>query len=151
MKLAGAHRTLLLLAVIAIAASLGATMVMGTAAPVASPSPPSHVVMAVIVSDSSSSSGINASSIFSDIWGIVNSFLKGIVSDIGTFINQIIVQSLGNSFVTIFSNWGYSVSSEGIWAPFVAIVVLALSGYALYAFIDLYGLERDVLHGEEDI
>ena len=105
----------------------------------------------VIASVSSSSSGINSAGIFNSIWTLINGFLKGIVSDVGTFINQIIVQSLGTSFVTIFSNWGYSVSAEGIWAPFVGIVVLALSGYAIYAFIDLYGLERDVLHGEEDI
>ena len=105
----------------------------------------------LIVASVTSSSGINSAGIFNSIWSLFNGFLKGIVSDVGTFINQIIVQSLGTSFVTIFSNWGYSVSAVGIWAPFVGIVVLALSGYAIYAFIDLYGLERDVLGAERDI
>ena len=150
MELTGANKTILIAVVAIVAVSLGLSTVMGSVAPVASPAPSGHVVLAVIT-DSSSSSSINSSSIFSDIWGIINTFLKDMVNDVGTLINELLVQSLGGSFVTIFSNWGYAVSSEGIWAPFVAILVLALSGYALYAFIDLYGIERDVLHGEEDI
>ena len=105
----------------------------------------------VLASVSSSSSGINSAGIFNSIWTLINGFLASIVKDFETLINQVIVQMFGNSFVTIFSNWGYSVSAEGIWAPFVGVVVLALTGYAVYAFLDLYGLERDVLSGERDI
>ena len=105
----------------------------------------------LIVASVTSSSGINSAGIFNSIWTLINGFLASILKDFETLINQVIVQMFGNSFVTIFSNWGYSVSAVGIWAPFVGIVVLALSGYAIYAFIDLYGLERDVLHGEEDV
>ncbi len=104
-----------------------------------------------VLASVSSSSGINSAGIFNSIWTLINGFLASIVTDFETLINQIVVQMFGNSFVTIFSNWGYSVSSEGIWAPFVAVVILALTGYAVYAFIDLYGLERDVLGAERDL
>jgi len=101
---------------------------------------------------STSGGTINGSTILSDIWGAFSTFFNAILTDITTLINEILVQSLGASFVTIFTNWGYSVSNGyGIWAPLIAILVLALSGYALYAFMDLYGIERDILHGEEDI
>lgn len=104
-----------------------------------------------LTSTNTTASGINSAGIFNSIWTLVNSFLTEIVNDLGTFINEMIVQALGQSFVTIFSNWGYAVSNEGIWAPLIGILVLALSGYAIYAFLDLYGIERDVLHGEEDV
>ena len=110
---------------------------------------PFNLVLAA--TSSGSSSGINSAGIFNSIWTLINGFLASVIGDFETLINQVIVQMFGNSFVTIFSNWGYSVSSEGIWAPFVGIVVLALTGYAVYAFLDLYGLERDVLSGERDI
>ena len=111
---------------------------------------PFSVVLAA-VSSGSGSAGINSAGIFGAIWALINGFLSNLVTDFGTLFNEILVQSLGSSFVTIFSNWGYSVSSEGIWAPFVAVLVLALTGYAVYAFIDLYGLERDVLGAERDL
>ena len=111
---------------------------------------PFNSVLAAVTSGSGSA-GINSAGIFGSIWALINGFLASIVTDFETLINQVIVQMFGNSFVTIFSNWGYSVSSEGIWAPFVAVVILALTGYAAYAFIDLYGLERDVLGAERDL
>ena len=105
----------------------------------------------LVLASVSSSSGINSAGIFNSIWTLINGFLASIVKDFETLINQVLVQMFGDSFVTIFSNWGYSVSAVGIWAPFVGIVVLALTGYAVYAFIDLYGLERDVLGAERDV
>lgn len=96
------------------------------------------------------STGINVSSIFSSIWGLITGFAKGILNDVETLIGTIF-SGFGNAVSVMFANWANSLYGLGIWAPVIFVIVLALAGFMLYFFLDTYGIERDFLHGEEDI
>lgn len=96
------------------------------------------------------SSGINVSSIFSSIWGLITGFAKGILNDVEALIGTIF-SGFGNAVSVMFANWANSLYGLGIWAPVIFVIVLALAGFMLYFFLDTYGIERDFLHGEEDI
>lgn len=96
------------------------------------------------------STGINTSGIFSSIWGLLLSFGKSILNDFETLLGQIF-GGLGGAVSTMFSNWATSLYGLGIWAPVIFVVVLAMAGFMLYFFMDVYGVEKDVLGGEEDL
>ncbi len=96
------------------------------------------------------STGINVSSIFSSIWGLITGFAKGILNDVEALIGTIF-SGFGNAVSVMFANWANSLYGLGIWAPVIFVIVLALAGFMLYFFLDTYGIERDFLHGEEDI
>ena len=36
-------------------------------------------------------------------------------------------------------------------APVIFVVVLAMAGFMLYFFLDVYGIERDFMHADEDV
>ncbi|MHB8560227.1 MAG: hypothetical protein ACYDAP_03565 [Thermoplasmataceae archaeon] len=96
-------------------------------------------------------SGISGSSIFSSIWTLVMKFFGGILSGILTLLNDVF-NGIGGAIGNVFSNWGYTVTNTfGVWAPMGMIVVLGLSGFVLYVFIDLYRGEKDVAEDEADI
>ncbi|MDG7001872.1 MAG: hypothetical protein JRN15_22470, partial [Nitrososphaerota archaeon] len=44
-----------------------------------------------------------------------------------------------------------SLYGLGIWAPVIFVVVLAMAGFMLYFFLDVYGIERDFMHADEDV
>jgi len=96
------------------------------------------------------STGINVSGIFASIWNLILNFGKGILNDISTLIGTGFT-GFGSAVSTMFSNWASSLYGLGIWAPVIFVVVLAVVGFMLYFFMDVYGVERDFLHAEEDI
>ncbi|MHB8560659.1 MAG: hypothetical protein ACYDAP_05765 [Thermoplasmataceae archaeon] len=94
---------------------------------------------------------ISGSSIFSSIWTLVMKFFGGILSGILTLLNDVF-NGIGGAIGNVFSNWGYSVTNTfGVWAPMGMIVVLGVTGFVLYIFIDLYRGEKDVAEDEADI
>ena len=96
-------------------------------------------------------SGVNVSGILSAIWNTVfKPIMNAITSGIGTIINDI-ATGFGGSISTMFSQWTNSLYGIGIWAPVIFVLVLCSAGATLYFFLDAYGIERDALHGEEDI
>ena len=99
----------------------------------------------------SSSSTISGSSIFSSIWNLVMKFFGGIMSGILTLVGDVF-NGIGGAIGNVFSNWGYSVTSTyGVWAPAGMVIVLGVTGFILYIFIDLYRGEKDVAEDESDI
>jgi hypothetical protein len=99
----------------------------------------------------SSSSTISGSSIFSSIWDLVMKFFGGIMSGILTLVNDVF-SGIGGAIGNVFSNWGYAVTNAyGVWAPLGMVIVLGLSGFVLYIFIDLYRGEKDVAEDEADL
>ncbi len=97
-----------------------------------------------------SSLGINASSIFSSIWGLAQSFGKSILTDFENLIGTIF-SGFGNSISSMFGIWANSFYSTGIWAPVVFVVVISLAGFIAYAFMDGFGIEKDTMEDEDDL
>ena len=99
----------------------------------------------------SSSSTISGSSIFSSIWDLVMKFFGGILSGILSLVDDVF-SGIGGAIGNVFSNWGYSVTNAyGVWAPLGMIIVLGVTGFVLYVFIDLYRGEKDVAEDEADL
>ena len=96
------------------------------------------------------STGINVSSIFSSIWNLILNFAKGLLNDVQTLIGTMF-SGFGGAVSTMFSNWASSLYGLGIWAPVIFVVVLAMAGFMLYFFLDVYGIERDFMHADEDV
>ncbi len=96
-------------------------------------------------------SGINVSGILSALWNTVfKPIMDAITKGFGTIINDI-ATGFGGSISTMFTQWANSLYGIGIWAPVIFVLVLSAAGATLYFFLDVYGIERDALHGEEDI
>lgn len=96
-------------------------------------------------------SGVNVSGILSALWNTVfKPIMNAITSGFGTIINDI-ATGFGGSISTMFAQWTSSLYGIGIWAPVIFVLVLCAAGATLYFFLDVYGIERDALHGEEDI
>ena len=96
------------------------------------------------------STGINTSGIFNSLWQLVLDMIHSLWNDFNGLISTIF-GGFGASVSTMFSDWSQSLYGLGIWAPVVFVVVLALAGFMIYLFLDLYGVEHDILSGEEDI
>ncbi len=91
-----------------------------------------------------------ATTILTDIWGLVYSLLQSLFADISQLIGDA-TGGFGNSIVTMFNNWASSLYGIGIWEPVMFVVVIGVSGALIYLFFDAYGIEKDVVHGEEDL
>ena len=99
----------------------------------------------------SGTSGISGNSIFSSIWTLVMKFFGGILSGILTLLNDVF-NGIGGAIGNVFSNWGYTVTNTyGVWAPAGMVIVLGITGFIMYIFIDLYRGEKDVAEDEADI
>ena len=96
------------------------------------------------------STGINVSSIFSSIWNLILNFAKGLLNDVQNLI-AVMFSGFGGAVSTMFSNWASSLYGLGIWAPVIFVVVLAMAGFMLYFFLDVYGIERDFLNADKDV
>ena len=94
---------------------------------------------------------ISGSSIFNSIWNLMSGFFSSIMTQIENLLGDIF-GGIGGAINNVFSNWGYSVSNTfGIWAPLGMIVILGVSGFVLYVFLDLYRGEKDVAEDEDDL
>ena len=94
---------------------------------------------------------ISGSSIFSSIWNLVMKFFGGILSGILTLLGDVFT-GIGGAIGNVFSNWGYSVTGAyGVWAPAGMVIILGVTGFILYIFVDLYRGEKDVAEDEADI
>ena len=96
-------------------------------------------------------SAISGNAIFTSIWTLVMKFFGGILSGILTLLNDVF-NGIGGAIGNVFSNWGYSVTGTyGVWAPAGMVIILGVTGFILYIFIDLYRGEKDVAEDEADI
>lgn len=78
-------------------------------------------------------------------------FFNGLLNDVLSLIGQIF-GGIGQSISEIFMNWGFTVSGQsGIFAPVVMVLILSLSGAVAYAFLTIFGAEKDVIQDEEEI
>ncbi len=99
---------------------------------------------------SSSSTGINVSTIFQGIWSLFLGLVSSIISDFEMLISSG-TGGLGNATMTMFQYWSASLSSTGIWGPVTFVIILGVAALMLYFFLDAVGIEKDFLRGEEDI
>ena len=96
-------------------------------------------------------SAISGNAIFSSIWTLVMKFFGGILSGILTLLNDVF-NGIGGAIGNVFSNWGYSVTGTyGVWAPAGMVIILGVTGFILYIFVDLYRGEKDVAEDESVI
>ena len=106
---------------------------------------------AVAYSPMSSSTGVNVSGILSTLWNTIGKpIMNSITTGINTIINDI-ANGIGGSISTMFNQWASSLYGIGIWAPVIFVLVLGAAGATIYFFLDAYGIEKDLLHGEEDV
>lgn len=103
------------------------------------------------MSTNTTSNTISGASIFNSIWSLMMSFLKDIINSFMNLLNAIF-GGIGGAIGNVFSNWGYNVSSTfGVWAPVGMVVILGVSGFVLYVFMDLYRGEKDIDEDEADV
>ena len=114
------------------------------------PSTSPQVSPAISTAPVTMSTGINVSGIFSSIWNLILNFAKGLLNDVQNLI-AVMFSGFGGAVSTMFSNWASSLYGLGIWAPVIFVVVLAMAGFMLYFFLDVYGIERDFMHADEDV
>lgn len=102
-------------------------------------------------SGNTTSTTISGSTIFNGIWNLALKFLGGILGGVENLLNDIF-GGIGSSIMQVFQSWGFSVSSTyGVWAPAGLVLTLGVAGFLIYIFMDMIGLEKDVLGGEEDL
>ncbi|AKA48531.1 hypothetical protein IX51_04800 [uncultured archaeon] len=89
--------------------------------------------------------------IFNSIWKLVMGFLGGILDGVNLLMKDTF-GGIGQAIMQVFQSWGFSVNSQfGVWAPVGLVLVLGVAGALIYVMFDAIGIEKDVLHGEEDI
>jgi len=90
------------------------------------------------------------SSILSGLWSLLYGLLQSVISDISGLLGNM-SGGFGNSIITMFQSWGQSLYGLGIWEPVIFVVVIGVAGAVIYLFFDAYGIEKDMLRGEEDV
>lgn len=106
------------------------------------------ILLSTIMATLSSSS--IGSTIFSGIWDLIMKLLGDITSAFGTLISQAF-GGFGQSIVTMFQTFGYSLSPYGIWAPVAFVIGLGLAMVIGYIFFDIIDGEKDITGIESDM
>lgn len=97
-----------------------------------------------------SSGSLSVTSIFQSVWKLFMGFFGGILGDAESLLSTI-TSGLGQGIQLMFFGWGQAFAIYGILGPVAAVASLAIAGFVAYAMIDLYGVEHDILRGEEDL
>lgn len=115
---------------------------------------PGQVAASVVFQPASSTNTTGTSigmSLLNQFVTLAMTFLNGLMNDVLSLIGQIF-GGIGQSVSEIFMNWGFTVSGQsGIFAPLVMVLILSLSGAVAYAFLTIFGAEKDVIQDEEEI
>lgn len=95
-----------------------------------------------------SSSTISGSSIFNSIWNLLMSGFKSVLNVLIQAFGSVMSGFTGGLNI-MWTSWGFSLTQYGIWSPLIVVVSLAVAGFVAYLFFDVYGIEKDILGGEE--
>ena len=88
--------------------------------------------------------------IFNGIWKIVLSLFGQIANAFGTLF-QDAFSGLGQSIVSMFQTFGFSLSPYGVWAPLMFVVGIGIAILVGYILFDIIDAEKDVSGFENDL
>ncbi|MHB1440004.1 MAG: hypothetical protein ACYCSO_05120 [Cuniculiplasma sp.] len=111
----------------------------------------SKFTLALLLAGSfTASSTPTGSTIFNGLWKIIYGLLHSITTSLGNLFGQIF-SGFGQSIVSMFQSFGFSMAGYGVWAPVMFVVGLGVAMLVGYLMLDFIDGEKDVTEAEEAI